>query len=110
MLSPEGLKTFVLPYRNLSPKFQLEARGTKSIVYSQYSHRENKVHTHEQWAIVIKACVPVSKHLPVLKVKSIYLTSVVPSFLPSSYETGINGSRRCALNPPPSVIAPFKGY
>ena len=27
-----------------------------------------------------------------------------------SYETGINGSRRCALYPPTSVSAPFYGY
>ena len=27
-----------------------------------------------------------------------------------SYETGINGSRRCALYPPASVSAPFYGY
>ena len=27
-----------------------------------------------------------------------------------SYEAGINGSRRCALYPPPSVSAPFYGY
>ena len=27
-----------------------------------------------------------------------------------SYETGINGSRRCALYPPASVSAPFNGY
>ena len=27
-----------------------------------------------------------------------------------SYEAGINGNRRCALYPPPSVSAPFYGY
>ena len=27
-----------------------------------------------------------------------------------SYEASINGSRRCALYPPPSVSAPFYGY
>ena len=28
----------------------------------------------------------------------------------SSYETGINGSRRCAFTPPASVSAAFFGY
>ena len=44
MLSPEGLKGFVLPTETCSQKFQLEARGTKSIVYGQRGRRVNKAH------------------------------------------------------------------
>ena len=43
MLSPEGLKTSVLPHRNSFPNiFQLEAQGAKSIVYELYVRRAKK--------------------------------------------------------------------
>ena len=44
MLSPEGLKTFVCPTENRSQTFQIEALGTKSIVYGQYGRRTNNIH------------------------------------------------------------------
>ena len=45
MLSPEGVKTFVFVHRNSSQTFQLEARGTKTIVYGQCGRRANKAHS-----------------------------------------------------------------
>lgn len=44
ILSPEGSKTFVFVHQNLFPKFQLEVRGMKSIVYGQYGQNGNKAH------------------------------------------------------------------
>ena len=41
MLSPSGLKAFVLRTETRSQKFQLEVRGMKSIVYGQYGCRVN---------------------------------------------------------------------
>ena len=45
MLSPEGLKLLFCPTETRSQTFQLEARGTKSIVYGQYGRRANKAHS-----------------------------------------------------------------
>ena len=42
-----------------------------------------------------------------VKSSQVNLFNVGSSF---SYETGVNGSRRCAFYPPPSVSAPFHGY
>ena len=44
MWSPEELKAFVLPTETRSQTFQLDARGTKSIVYGQCGRRVNKAH------------------------------------------------------------------
>ena len=45
LLSPEGLKTLVCSTETRShATFQLEARGTKSNVYSQFGRRANKAH------------------------------------------------------------------
>ena len=44
MLSPKGLKLLFSPTEIRSQTFQLEARGTKSIVYGQYGRRANKVY------------------------------------------------------------------
>ena len=62
-----------------------------------------------------KLCVRIFEAMGFNKCEVIYgkgkgkvtLFNVGSSF---SYETGINGSRRCALYPPASVSAPFYGY
>ena len=53
-------------------------------------------------------CQLTENNVKVKKVKGkVTLFNIGSSF---SYEAGTNGSRRCALYPPPSVSAPFYGY
>ena len=56
MLSTEGLKTFVWPTETRSRTFQIEALGTKSIVYSQYGRRTNKAHCVTKGKILLLSC------------------------------------------------------
>ena len=69
-------------------------------VYSPYPRRLE--------SLTVCGCNYKASTFSSVKVKSkVNLFNVGSSF---SYETGINGSRRCAFYPPPSVSAPFHGY
>jgi len=68
--------------------------GLRRLVPNEFHYHENKPHIQVQ-------------NLRVLGKGKVTLFNVGSSF---SYETGINGSRRCALYPPASVSAPFYGY
>ena len=66
---PKDWKLLFCPTETRSRTFQLEARGTKSIVYGQYGSRANKAHfdiQHEQ--------EPMSRslHLPCKPYKSTF--------------------------------------